>query len=247
MNSMHSGRFVAPAGINRPGAEAAARPAPAQFFLLVALLACLFPLEAKAQTVPAPSMRPPATVLLLSPAEGPVAVAPNFATNQASPLTSEGYARAKDLPQLFTGANPPFPRPDALFASHLRVATQPRSKKNKKASVEPAITQPVDTAQTLESVAKTLNLTIEETYSDDDFPYLANVLLSGEYAGKVVLVVWHPSSLDKLAAALGVVPAPAPWPATQADRVWRIDWPQSGTGKPTFRDMPQQLLPGDSK
>lgn len=251
MDSKHSGRVSAPPPASALAARTLdraqswfARRAASLLFLL-AILPRVAVIQVNAQFAPAP--QPPATVLLLSPAEGPVAVAPTFGVNPGPPLTSEGYARAKDLPQLFTGANPPFPRPDALFASHLRVPTAPRSKKNKKSPIEPATLQPADTVQTLESVAKTLNLTVEETYADNDYPYLANVLLSGEYAGKVVLIVWHTATLDKLAAALGVTPPPAPWPPTQADRIWRIDWPQSGAAKPTLRDLPQQLLPGDSK
>jgi hypothetical protein len=252
MNSRHSGRV----SVSQPGSGLTSkvlvrnpqfvwsvRRSVSLLFLLTLLFAAAVR-PATAQAAPAP--QPPATVLLLSPAEGPIAVAPNFGVKPGPPLTSEGYARAKDLPQLFTGTTPRLPRPDALFASHLRVPTEPRSKKNKKAAPEPETPQAVDTTQTLESVAKTFNLAVEETYADDDYPYLANVLLSGEFAGKVILVVWHTGTLDKLAAALGVAPPPAPWPATQSDRIWRLDW-TPGTAKPTLSDLPQQLLPGDSK
>jgi hypothetical protein len=34
-----------------------------------------------------------------------------------------------------------------------------------------------------------------------------------------------------------------PWPDTQFDRIWRIDYKD---GKATIKDLPQHLLPGDS-
>ncbi len=169
--------------------------------------------------VPSVEAQPPATVLLLRHAEK--------LTDGRVDLSSEGFARAKDLPQLFLGPKSVFPRPDALFATHLsRHSNRP--------------------FETIEPLSKALNLTVDTTYVDDDYASLAKLLLSGEYAGKIVLVAWHHGTLPQFAAALGVDPQPAPWPATQFDHLWRIDWPQGST-KPTFKDLPQQLMPGDSK
>ena len=48
----------------------------------------------------------------------------------------------------------------------------------------------------------------------------------------------------ELAESLGAVPPYKPWPDTQFDRVWRIDYKG---GKAVLTDLPQRLLPGDSK
>ena len=80
--------------------------------------------------------------------------------------------------------------------------------------------------------------------SDKDFATLATELLSGKYAGKVVLVSWHHGSLPGFAKALGAVPPYDPWPETQFDRVWRIDYKD---GKAMLTDLPQGLMAGDSK
>jgi hypothetical protein len=140
-------------------------------------------------------------------------------------LSPTGFARAKDIPQLFIGANPTFPRPDALFAT--------RQSKHSNRPFE-----------TIEPLSKALNLPINQEFAEDDSASLARLLLSGQYAGKVVLVAWHHGTLPQFAAALGVSPQPAPWPPTQFDRVWRIEWKE---GKATLTDLPQDLMPGDSK
>jgi hypothetical protein len=175
-------------------------------------------LAAPAQPTPD---QPPATVLLIRHAEK--------LTDGRIDLSPAGFARAKDLPGLFlksnSAATPAFPHPDALFASHIT----PRSNRP---------------FETIEPLSHALNLPINTDFADEDYARLAKLLLSGQYTGKVVLVAWHHGTLPQLAAALGVQPQPAPWPPTQFDRVWRIDWHQ---GKPTLQDLPQQLMPGDSK
>lgn len=194
-----------------------------QFLALFVFFVLSAGLAAPAQT---PQMvQPPATVLLIRHAEK--------LTDGGIDLAPAGFARAKDLPQLFLGSNagtaPKFPRPDALFATH-----------QSKHSNRPF--------ETLEPLSQALNLPINTDFEDDDYAGLAKLLLSGKYAGKVVLVAWHHGKLPQLAAALGIAPQPAPWPATQFDRVWRIDWHSDGNrSKPTLTDLPQQLMPGDSK
>ena len=58
---------------------------------------------------------------------------------------------------------------------------------------------------------------------------------------------WWRGTMDRLpgfARALGAVPPYDPWPDTQFDRVWRIDYKD---GKATLTDLPQGLMAGDSK
>ncbi len=196
-------------------------------FLALTTLAALSTLGAATFALPTQSLAqqptagaPPATILLMRHAEK--------LTDGRIDLAPAGFARAKDLPELFLGISagtaPKFPRPDVLFATH-------QSKHSNR---------PFETIQPL---SQALNLPINTDFADDDYASLAKLLLSGQYAGKVVLVAWHHGTLPQFATALGVQPQPAPWPATQFDRVWRIDWHD---GKPTLTDLPQQLMPGDS-
>jgi broad specificity phosphatase PhoE len=160
----------------------------------------------------------PATVLLIRHAEK--------LTDGQQDLSPTGLERAKRLPELFGGAAPHnLPRPQFLFATHV-------SKKSNR---------PVETITPL---SQALGLPISSDVDDKDFAVLAKELLSGKYAGKVVLVAWHHGSLPAFARALGAVPPYDSWPDTQFDRVWRIDFVG---GKATLRDLPQELMPGDSK
>lgn len=165
--------------------------------------------------------QPPATILLIRHSEK--------LTNGESNLSPVGFARAKVIPKLFggVGAIAPhnLPRPDFLFA------TQVSKKSNR----------PVETITPL---SQALGLPISSEIADKDFATLAEELLSGKYADKVVLVAWHHGSLPGFAQALGATPPYDPWPETQFDRVWRIDFPD---GKATLTDLPQGLLAGDSK
>ena len=95
-------------------------------------------------------------------------------------LSPVGFERAKVIPQLFGGAAAPhnLPRPDFLFATHV-------SKKSNR---------PVETITPLSAALK---LPISSEVADDDYALLAKELLSGKYAGKVVLVAWHHGKMPR--------------------------------------------------
>ena len=159
----------------------------------------------------------PATILLIRHAEK--------LTDGQIDLSSTGFERAKLVPQLFAPSHTPaLPIPQALFATHLSKHSN----------------RPV---QTIAPLSESLHLPIDNTMLNDDYAQLAQKLLSGAYAGKVVLVCWHHGNLPALATALGATPPYAPWPETQFDRVWRIDYKDS---KATLMDVPQHLMPGDT-
>jgi hypothetical protein len=170
---------------------------------------------------PAQAPQPPATILLIRHAE--------MLTDGRPDLAPAGFERAKAIPQLFGGASGAaphnLPRPDFLFATHVS--------KNSDRPVE-----------TITPLSAALGLTISSEVADKDFATLATELLSGKYAGKVVLVAWHHGSIPAFAKALGATPPYDPWPETQFDRVWRIDYRD---GKAALTDLPQGLMPGDSK
>jgi len=164
--------------------------------------------------------QPPATIMLIRHAEKPA---------EGMDLSPVGFERAKVIPKLFGGAGAAaphnLPKPDLLFATHVG--------KNSNREVE-----------TIIPLSAALGLPISHDIMDKDFATLAKELLSGRYAGKVVLVAWHHGSLPAFAKALGAVPPYDPWPDTQFDRVWRIDYVG---GKAKLTDLPQGLMPGDSK
>lgn len=163
------------------------------------------------------SPQPPATILIIRHAEK--------LTDGRHDLSPVGYQRASLLPKLFDGSRSDLPLPQSLFATH--------ASKHSNRPVE-----------TITPLAAALKLPIDSTFMDDDYAALAKQLLSGKYAGKVVLVAWHHGKIPQLATALGAEPPYTPWPDGQFDRIWRIDYRD---GKATLRDLPQGLLPGDSK
>ena len=160
--------------------------------------------------------QPPATIFLIRHAEK--------LTNGEMDLSAAGSERAKLLVQAFSGNRPELPTPQVLFAAHVSAHSN-RS------------------LQTLLPLATQLHLPIDDSFKDEDYEDLAAVLLSGKYAGKVVLVAWHRGKIPQLATALGATPPYARWPAEQYDRIWRIDYVN---GKASLRDLPYALMPGDS-
>src|SRR5258705_11001413 len=185
--------------------------------LALFLFLLLSAIEIHAQ--PAAKPQPPATILIIRHAEK--------LTDGRIDLSPTGFERARLLPKLFSppAARPDLPTPQVLFATHLSQHSN----------------RPV---QTVTPLAAALHLPIDDSFNNDDYPALAAALLSGKYAGSVVLVVWHHGKIPQLASALGATPPYAPWPDAQYDRIWRIDF---ANGKATLQDLPYALMPGDSK
>jgi broad specificity phosphatase PhoE len=163
--------------------------------------------------------QPPATILIIRHAEK--------LTDGRIDLSPTGFERAKLLPNLFLpeGVRQDLPKPQVIFATHISAHSN----------------RPV---QTVTPLAAALHLPIDDSISDEDYGKLAEVLLSGKYAGKVVLVVWHHGKIPQLATALGAKPPYNPWPDQQFDRIWRIDYKD---GKATLVDLPYKIMPGDSE
>jgi hypothetical protein len=111
-----------------------------------------------------------------------------------------------------------FPKPDFLFAA--------ASSKHSDRPVE-----------TLTPLSRAIDLPIDDSLSDEDYPVLANDLLAKpRYAGRLAIVCWHHGHIPDLALALGVSEAAlatAPeltglrWNAGVFDRFWALDF-QSG-------------------
>ncbi len=164
--------------------------------------------------------QPPATIYLIRHAEK--------LTDGREDLSQQGFLRAALLPNLFLSpqgsGRAPLPRPEFLFATR-------QSKRSNR---------PFETVLPLSSA---LNLPISHEFDSENYADLAKLILGGGYAGRILLVSWHHGTLPQFATALGATP-PYIWPETQFDRVWRIDYV---AGKAKITDLPQNLLPDDSK
>jgi hypothetical protein len=164
----------------------------------------------------APKPQLPATILIIRHAEK--------LDNGESDLSSAGFDRAGLLPNAFYPGGS-LPTPQVIFAA----AESAHSNRS---------------VQTVTPLAEALHLPIDDRYSDYDYKVLAAELLSGEYAGKIVLIAWHHGRIPQLAAALGATPPYNPWPAQQYDHIWRINYVN---GKATLRDLPYPTPSGDSR
>lgn len=99
-------------------------------------------------------------------------------------------------------------------------------------------------SETLEPLARQLHLPIHTPFPAVDYAALARrVLSSPEFDNQTVVICWVHEYLPELAAALGVKSPPS-WKGSEFDRVWLITWKGD---KAKLKDLPQRLLPGDSK
>jgi len=136
-------------------------------------------------------------------------------------LSDRGRERAAALVKLFPAR---FQTPQFLFAARPSVHTN--------RSVE-----------TLEPLAKALGLPVDKRFDDTQYAKLARTLDEPAYAGTRVLICWQHATIPDLAKALGV-PAPPKWADPRYDRIWQIKF---GAGGATLADLPQGLLPKDSR
>ena len=145
-------------------------------------------------------------------------------------LSAAGEKRAGALPGLFmksTSRPDPLPTPDFIFAA-----------KDSKHSHR--------CKETVAPLAKKLGLKVNAKFANDDFARLAAEILGDpKYAGKTILICWHHGNLPGLAGKLGGTEAPTHWKSRVFDRVWQLTYAPSGGA--TVADLPQRLLPDDSK
>jgi len=137
-------------------------------------------------------------------------------------LSAVGFQRADALAKVFPAR---FPHPDFL------IATKPS-----KDSRRPL--------ETITPLARALHETIDADLKDDEVGKLAQAVLNDpRYEGKVVLIAWHHEEIPELARDLGAKAAPEKWNARVFDRVWEISYDK---GTASFKDLPEEALPGDS-
>lgn len=193
--------------------------------LVLLACVCVTPLAPRAQQTSHAAdvqAKAPAMIFIIRHAEKPM-------DDKDPNLTPVGYKRAQAIPSLFlktpgSPTLPRLPRPNALFATDVS-----------KHSNRPF--------ETITPLAAALQLTINYSFADREFAAVANEVLSGKYAGKVVLICWHHSEIPHLAHALGAASAPDKWDDTVFDQIWMLEWVD---GKAQFSTLPERLLPGDS-
>jgi hypothetical protein len=80
---------------------------------------------------------------------------------------------------------------------------------------------------TLEPLAKAIDIEINATYADQDYPTLAHCLLiKGDFTNKLLVVCWHHEHLPAFAADLGAKPHnyPDPWPGKVFNLILKFDF-----------------------
>lgn len=165
----------------------------------------------------------PAQIILLRHAEKPD-------DESHDHLTERGHERARALVGLFT--NTP-----ARTTNGLPVALYvPRVSRNR-TSVRPY--------ETLEPLAKHLKLQVFSPYQAKEYEELAAMILKNpDYRGRTVVICWVQDFLPELAQAFGVKGKKTSWKASDFDRLWLITFRD---GKAVLANLPQRLLPGDSR
>jgi hypothetical protein len=164
----------------------------------------------------------PAEVLLMRHAEKPAV------GNELSP---QGWARARALPKLFSG------RPEFLKFG-LPVALYAMAPSHENGSVR--------AIQTLQFLARALNLQTETQFTKDEVSQLINQIRSdSRLNGRTIVICWEHKMIPVIAHGFGIT-VPDNWPSEQFDRVWSLDFSDKGQIV-SFKNLPEKLLPTDSQ
>jgi hypothetical protein len=168
------------------------------------------------------SFAAPAEVVILRHAEKP---------KNSDDLNAQGYERANALPGLFesNSALTQYGAPVAIYAM------APNS--------EDTSNRPVETVTPL---ARALQLPLQDKFTIDDIQPLVSAIMSDSaYDGKTVVICWEHKGIPSIVQAFGYDDAPAKWKKKVFDRLWILHF--KGDKVASFEDLPQDLLPGDSK
>lgn len=167
------------------------------------------------------SVAMPAEVLLIRHGEKPP---------QGAELNQQGWQRAKALPNMFRNRDEfrKYGLPVALFA--MRPDHDGGS---------------IRAIQTLQYVSKDLGVSINTDFTRDQVSELVQKIKTDKsFDGQMIVICWEHKVLADIAKALGKS-TPPPWPGSQFDRVWALDFNANGT-LISFNNFPQRLLPGDN-
>ncbi|HEY7310182.1 MAG TPA: hypothetical protein VH643_12540 [Gemmataceae bacterium] len=163
----------------------------------------------------------PAQVIIIRHAEKP---------DEGNHLSLKGRERAAALVPYFQG------RPEVLKYK-TPVAIYAQGAKNEDSSHRPV--------ETVKGLTRALKLEIIDKYTHDEYPKMvAEILATKEYDGRMVLICWEHKVIPDMAKEFGVKNAPGKWHGDIYDRTWVITFPPEG--KPSFENLPQKLMFGDS-
>jgi hypothetical protein len=146
-------------------------------------------------------------------------------------LSPQGYQRANALPGLFKSdpALLHFGTPAAVYAMG------PKGPDGTERPIE-----------TVTPLAQALGLTLQDQFDKKDIQDLVTeVMTDPKYDGKMVVICWEHSTIPEIAQDFGAANVPAVWLGNVFDRLWVLDF--TGNKVTKFQDLPQDLLPGDSK
>ena len=145
-------------------------------------------------------------------------------------LNARGYERARALVVLF--------ETDARVLSHGKPAAIFSARPSKSGGS-------VRSIETMDPTSKALGIPVDSRFTKDDLAALVQAVLSDpSLNGKTVVVCWEHKKIPGIVRAFGWRNAPERWDDAVFDRLWILDFEAD---KPTrFRDLPEQLLPGDS-
>jgi hypothetical protein len=161
----------------------------------------------------------------------PYGVTPQGERDKES-LQVRGWQRAGALITLFAPPNGKFnaslARPKFLYAS------KPLRRKGSKRPIE-----------TITPLAERLDIEINSDFQRSDFESMLEEVFS---CRGVVMICWQREYIPEIALKIldGRKTAPANWPEDCFDMIWVFDLDRS-SGRYKFKQVPQQLLMGDSR
>jgi hypothetical protein len=164
----------------------------------------------------------PAEIILLRHAEKPAV---------GSELNARGWERARALVALFT-------RDARVLENGPAFAIFAGAPEKQGGSVR--------SIQTIGATGKALGVTVDSHVKRDEIGELVQAVMNLPGSeGKTVIICWEHKKIPEMLKAFGWTTGPGAWDDQVFDRLWVLDFDH---GKPVrFRDLPQQLLPGDSK
>ncbi len=163
----------------------------------------------------------PAQVILIRHAEKP---------DEGNELSLLGRERAAALVPFFqsTPAVTEFKTPAAIYAQ------LPKKQTSSVRSIE-----------TVRPLANALHLTVRQPFTKAQHKQMVDeIMAKPEFAGHLVLICWEHKVIPDMAHEFGADDAPAKWESSVYDRAWVITF--HGGTKPTFKDVPERLMFGDS-
>src|SRR4051812_27689212 len=159
----------------------------------------------------------PAEIVIIRHAEKP---------SQGNELSLAGRERAAALLPYFLG-NPAvleFGRPVAIYA---------QSQKHATSSLRPI--------QTVQPLADSLHLKINESFQRDDYRNMvAEIKHERKYDGHTVLICWEHKVIPEIAKEFEADDAPSKWRGEAFDRTWVLTATKNGH-RYKFNDLPQKL------